>query len=114
MDQWRWDVFSGKISPAEYNCKWWQLRNDIQGIEPPVDRSEEDFDPASKYHIIANVPYVRYVISLNKLEKNTNALNSSTIYQACTCFCDTSKNFLMEGEFTKYSAVCLDTRSPKR
>ncbi|KAK4882077.1 hypothetical protein RN001_005396 [Aquatica leii] len=63
MDLWRWQVFDGKITPEEYNCKWWDYRYNIQGIEPPVDRSELDFDPASKYHIVADVPYLRYFIS---------------------------------------------------
>ncbi|CAH1112358.1 unnamed protein product [Psylliodes chrysocephalus] len=63
MDLWRWDVFSGKTTPDNYNCKWWELREKYQGLEPPVDRSEEDFDPAAKYHIIADVPYLRYFIS---------------------------------------------------
>ena len=26
MDKWRWDVFEGKITPANYNTKWWELR----------------------------------------------------------------------------------------
>lgn len=60
MDLWRWDVFEGKTSPEDYNCNWWKYRNEIQGIEPPVDRSEKDFDPAAKYHIVADVPYLRY------------------------------------------------------
>ncbi|KAJ8910672.1 hypothetical protein NQ315_002921 [Exocentrus adspersus] len=63
MDLWRWDIFSGKTKPENYNCKWWELREKYQGVEPPVDRSEEDFDPAAKYHIIADVPYLRYFIS---------------------------------------------------
>ncbi|KAG5891815.1 hypothetical protein JTB14_027777 [Gonioctena quinquepunctata] len=63
MDLWRWDVFSGKTTPENYNCKWWELREKYQGVEPPVDRSEEDFDPAAKYHIISDVPYLRYFIS---------------------------------------------------
>ncbi|XP_050313068.1 angiotensin-converting enzyme-like [Anthonomus grandis grandis] len=63
MDLWRWDVFSEKTKPDDYNCKWWELREKYQGIEPPIDRSEEDFDPAAKYHIIADVPYLRYFIA---------------------------------------------------
>ncbi|XP_066138064.1 angiotensin-converting enzyme-like isoform X2 [Euwallacea fornicatus] len=63
MDLWRWDVFSEKTKPEDYNCKWWELREKFQGLEPPEDRSEEDFDPAGKYHIIADVPYLRYFIS---------------------------------------------------
>lgn len=59
VDQWRWSVFEGKISPENYNCKWWEFRNSYQGVEPPVDRSENDFDIAGKYHIVADVPYIR-------------------------------------------------------
>ncbi|HTS28571.1 MAG TPA: M2 family metallopeptidase [Bryobacteraceae bacterium] len=63
IDQWRWKVFSGEIPPAKYNEAWWQLRQQYQGIAPPVDRSEADFDPAAKYHVAANVPYMRYFLA---------------------------------------------------
>jgi peptidyl-dipeptidase A len=63
VDRWRWDVFSGKISPADYNKKWWELRMRYQGIKPPVARTEDDFDPGAKYHIPANVPYTRYFLA---------------------------------------------------
>lgn len=35
----------------------------FQGIKQPVDRSEEDFDAASKFHIVADVEYLRYFVS---------------------------------------------------
>jgi peptidyl-dipeptidase A len=63
IDQWRWKVFSGEIPPEKYNQTWWDLRRKYQGIEPPAERSEEDFDPAAKYHVAANVPYVRYFLA---------------------------------------------------
>lgn len=63
MDMWRWDVFSGRTPPKDWNCAWWKLRYELQGIKPPVMRSEYDFDPGAKYHIGANVPYVRYFVS---------------------------------------------------
>ena len=63
IDQWRWKVFSGEIPPEKYNQTWWQLRQKYQGIAPPVDRSEADFDPAAKYHVAANVPYMRYFLA---------------------------------------------------
>ncbi|MDR3764571.1 MAG: M2 family metallopeptidase [Acidobacteriota bacterium] len=63
IDQWRWKVFSGEIKPAEYNAGWWQLREKYQGIVPPVERSEADFDPGAKYHVPANVPYTRYFLA---------------------------------------------------
>ena len=59
IDQWRWDVFKEKITPSNYNAKWWELRTKYQGIVPPVERSEDDFDPGAKYHIPANTPYIR-------------------------------------------------------
>jgi len=63
IDQWRWKVFSGEIKPDQYNAAWWSLRQKYQGIAPPVDRSEADFDPAAKYHVAANVPYMRYFLA---------------------------------------------------
>lgn len=62
LDLWRWNVFSGKIPKDSWNCKWWELKHKYQGIEPPVDRSENDFDPAAKYHIAADAPYIGYHI----------------------------------------------------
>lgn len=63
MDKWRWDVFSNSTLLENMNKHWWELRLKYQGISPPVKRSEEDFDPGSKYHIIAGVEYVRYFAS---------------------------------------------------
>jgi peptidyl-dipeptidase A len=63
IDQWRWDVFSGKVSPDDYNAHWWKLRGEFQGIGAPVERSETDFDPGAKYHIPGNTPYIRYFLA---------------------------------------------------
>jgi peptidyl-dipeptidase A len=63
IDQWRWDVFAGRIKPSDYNSAWWALRARYQGITPPVERTEADFDPGAKYHIAANVSYTRYFLA---------------------------------------------------
>ena len=63
IDQWRWKVFSGEITPEQYNQAWWQLRRKYQGIAAPVDRTEADFDAGAKYHVAANVPYMRYFLA---------------------------------------------------
>jgi peptidyl-dipeptidase A len=63
IDKWRWEVFSGQVKPADYNKAWWQLREQYQGVAPPVDRTEADFDPGAKYHIPANTPYARYFMA---------------------------------------------------
>lgn len=59
MDKWRWSVFSGETTDAKLNTEWWNLREELQGLKPPVDRTESDFDPGAKYHIPANVEYIR-------------------------------------------------------
>jgi peptidyl-dipeptidase A len=63
VDQWRWKVFDGQVTPASYNAAWWTLREKYQGVSPPVPRSEADFDPGAKYHVAANVPYARYFLA---------------------------------------------------
>jgi peptidyl-dipeptidase A len=63
IDQWRWKVFSGDIPPGQYNASWWELRRKYQGVAPAEKRTEEDFDPAAKYHVAANVPYTRYFLA---------------------------------------------------
>ena len=63
VDQWRWKVFAGEIAPSEYNDAWWELREEYQGIRPPVPRDDDAFDPGAKYHVPANTPYTRYFLA---------------------------------------------------
>lgn len=63
IDQWRWKVFSGEITPVQYNQAWWDLREKYQGVKAPIERSEADFDPGAKYHVPGNVPYTRYFLA---------------------------------------------------
>jgi peptidyl-dipeptidase A len=63
VDQWRWKVFDGSVTPANYNSAWWELRKRYQGVAPSVERTENDFDPGAKYHVAANVPYTRYFLA---------------------------------------------------
>ena len=90
IDRWRWEVFSGRITPDQYNRAWWALRLKYQGIVPPQERSEADFDPGAKYHVAANVPYTRYFLAdilqfqfhraLSKTAGCTGPLNRCSIY----------------------------------
>ncbi len=90
IDQWRWKVFSGEITPADYDKAWWDLRLKYQGVAPPVARSEADFDPGAKYHVPANVPYTRYFLArilqfqfyraLCQASAYTGPLNRCTFY----------------------------------
>ncbi len=63
IDQWRWKVFSGEVTPENYTKAWWELRLKYQGVAPTGARSDTDFDPAAKYHVAANVPYMRYFLA---------------------------------------------------
>jgi len=63
VDQWRWKVFSGELSPSEYNSGWWELRDKYQGLRAPNTRPDDAFDPGAKYHIPGNTPYMRYFLS---------------------------------------------------
>jgi len=63
VDRWRWDVFSGAIAPADYNRTWWEVRQKYQGVAPPGARGPEEFDPGAKFHVPANVPYMRYFLA---------------------------------------------------
>ncbi|KAH8273874.1 hypothetical protein KR044_002450 [Drosophila immigrans] len=63
LDNWRYDIFSGNVNKRIMNCHYWNLRERYAGIKPPVLRSEQDFDLGAKYHIPANIPYVKYFFS---------------------------------------------------
>jgi peptidyl-dipeptidase A len=92
VDQWRWKVFSGEVTPANYNQAWWELRGKYQGVAPPVARSEQDFDPGAKYHVAADVPYARYFLAhvlqfqfhraLCREAGSTGPLNRCSIYDS--------------------------------
>ena len=90
VDRWRWDAFSGATAPGQLNARWWELAQKYQGIAPPGPRTETDFDPGSKYHVAANVPYMRYFLAdilqfqfqraLCKMAGFTGPLHECSIY----------------------------------
>lgn len=63
IDKWRWDVFEGRVSERQWNQHYWKLRQEYQGIASPVKRMSNDLDALSKYHVAANVPYMRYFLA---------------------------------------------------
>ena len=63
VDQWRWQVFSGRVPPGQYNRAWWDLRLKYQGVAPPAPRGEAFFDPGAKYHVPGMTPYTRYFLA---------------------------------------------------
>ncbi|PSN37551.1 Angiotensin-converting enzyme [Blattella germanica] len=65
VDQWRWGLFAGDWNIDDMNAQWWELRLRHQGVIPPVTRTEKDFDPAAKYHIPADMPYMRVFLPID-------------------------------------------------
>jgi len=63
IDTWRWNYFNGSTSEQELNNFWWQLRNNLQGLDPAVNRTDDNMDPLAKYHVPGDVPYIRYFFS---------------------------------------------------
>jgi peptidyl-dipeptidase A len=92
IDQWRWKVFSGEVTPAQYNQAWWDLRLKYQGVAPSSPRGEEFFDPGAKYHVPDNTPYTRYFLAhilqfqfhraLSKTAGCTSPLHRCSIYES--------------------------------
>jgi peptidyl-dipeptidase A len=63
VDQWRWQLFDGTITPSNYTRAWWDLKLKYQGVAPSAPRGEEFFDAGAKYHVPANTPYTRYFLA---------------------------------------------------
>ena len=92
IDQWRWQVFSGQITPAQYNKAWWDLRLKYQGVVPPSPRGEQFFDPGAKYHVPDNTSYTRYFLAdilqfqfhraLSKTAGCTAPLHRCSVYES--------------------------------
>ncbi|MFO0631516.1 MAG: M2 family metallopeptidase [Nannocystaceae bacterium] len=92
IDQWRWDVFAGKVTPEQYNAAWWDLKLKYQGVAPVSPRGEDYFDPGAKYHIPGNTPYARYFLAhilqfqfhkaMCELAGHTGPLHECSIYDS--------------------------------
>jgi peptidyl-dipeptidase A len=63
VDRWRWEVFSGEVTPERYNDAWWAQRLKYQGVVAPGPRPADAFDPGAKYHVPGNTPYTRYFLA---------------------------------------------------
>ncbi|PHV07969.1 peptidyl-dipeptidase [Janthinobacterium sp. BJB412] len=63
VDKWRWDVYSGKSKPADYDASWWKLREQMMGMQRPAPLAAGGFDAGAKYHVAADVPYARYFLA---------------------------------------------------
>jgi peptidyl-dipeptidase A len=63
VDKWRWDVYGGKVKPADYDKTWWELRERYQGVSRPAPIAEGGFDAGAKFHVASDTPYARYFLA---------------------------------------------------
>ena len=90
VNKWQKEVASGEISPKEYNQRWWQLREQYQGITAPVDRDSNAFDAGAIKAIIHNQnqagSFIREILgfqfyqSLCETAGNKNSLSRCSFY----------------------------------
>ncbi|KAG8179605.1 hypothetical protein JTE90_025770 [Oedothorax gibbosus] len=92
IDAWRWKVFDGTYKKEELNTKWWELRLKYQGVCPPVRRTNEDLDAASKYHVVADITYMRYFVSFIVQFQFHKALCDEAGYKGPLHKCDIYQN----------------------
>lgn len=66
MDMWRWKIFVNEKDASQWNREWWSLHHSILGVSKPSPsalgpvRESDLLDAAGKFHIIDNIPYIRY------------------------------------------------------
>jgi peptidyl-dipeptidase A len=93
LDLYRYDVFSGTIKPDELNKKWWEYAVEYQGIcAPDNSRDETNFDPGAKFHVPADVPYMRYFVSFIIQFQFHKALCDKAGHQGPLYTCDINNN----------------------
>jgi peptidyl-dipeptidase A len=113
IDKWRWEVFSGQVKPAAYNKAWWELRRKYQGVAPPVERTEADFDPGAKYHVPGNVPYMRYFLARILQFQFQRALCREAGFQGPLHRCSIYGNKVAGEKLNKMLALGLSKRWPE-
>ena len=64
VDKWRWGVFAGSITPADYNQAWVDLKLQVSGHRAAGRAHARPTSiPAPSIHIPGNTPYARYFLA---------------------------------------------------
>ena len=64
VDKWRWGVFDGSITPANYNNAWVELKHRLSGHRPAGRAPGRGVRlRAPSIHIPGNTPYTRYFLA---------------------------------------------------
>ena len=50
-DLWRWKLYRGEFEGKDWNVEYWKLKEEYLGVRAPVERSVDDLDPPTIFHI---------------------------------------------------------------
>lgn len=59
-DLWRWKLYRGEYQDGEWNDEYWKLKEKYLGVRAPVERTENDLDPPTIFHINQDYGMMRY------------------------------------------------------
>ncbi|XP_061081845.1 angiotensin-converting enzyme 2 [Conger conger] len=60
LEDWRWQVFQGKIPKDQWMLKFWEMKRELVGVAEPLPRDETYCDPAALYHVSSDYSFIRY------------------------------------------------------
>ncbi|XP_061830525.1 angiotensin-converting enzyme 2 [Nerophis lumbriciformis] len=60
LEEWRWQVFAGKIPHHLWMERWWQMKRELVGVVEPVPRDETYCDPPALFHVSGDYSFIRY------------------------------------------------------
>ncbi|CAL4122237.1 unnamed protein product [Meganyctiphanes norvegica] len=59
-DLWRWRAFRGEYKLEDWNDEYWKLKEQYLGVYAPVERTADDLDPPTIFHIANDYDMIRY------------------------------------------------------
>jgi len=60
LEEWRWEVFQGKIPKDKWMERWWEMKRELVGVVEPVPRDESYCDPPALFHVSGDYSFIRY------------------------------------------------------
>jgi peptidyl-dipeptidase A len=90
VNKWQKEVATGEITTKEYNKRWWELREQYQGIAAPISRSDNDFDAGSATEIILNQSqagsFISEVLGFQFYQSLCEAADNKNILSRCSFY----------------------------
>uniref|UniRef100_A0A8C4RH50 Angiotensin-converting enzyme n=1 Tax=Erpetoichthys calabaricus TaxID=27687 RepID=A0A8C4RH50_ERPCA len=60
LEEWRWQVFEGKIPRDRWMKTWWEMKRNLVGVAEPVPHDETYCDPPTLFHVSNDYSFIRY------------------------------------------------------